>query len=383
MSQSPLVDYEAYTTYNCNAPRSEKISKVTVHHAAGILSVEGMKNIIHNPNREVSCNYAIGSDGRIGGYIREENRAWTSSSYWNDQRAVTIEVSNCATTSDWPVSDKVWNRLVQLVADICKRNGIPELTFTGDKNGTLTFHYMFTATGCPGPYIKSRANLLCQQVNAIIKGGSSTTTKTETTSTTTTTTSNVKVGDWVTFTDNGTYYDGANVPGWVRKDIWKVNEISGDRAVLGKNKSGSSNINSAVNVANLIVVESSTNTFASYTKSLTKGTPIYDKDLKTVKDSITSDAKYTIVEEVKSGEAVFGKLKSGVGYVVVSGKAPTVEIKVGDTVKVLKNVQYSGGTFRLFQSTYKVLEVNGDRVVISADGKYVTAAVNKNNLQKV
>ena len=74
MSQSPLVDYEAYTTVNCNAPRNQKISKITVHHAAGVMSVEGMKNIIHNPNREVSCNYAIGWDARVGGDIKEENR---------------------------------------------------------------------------------------------------------------------------------------------------------------------------------------------------------------------------------------------------------------------------------------------------------------------
>ena len=148
MSQSPLVDYEAYTTANCNVPRTEKISKITVHHAAGVMSVEGMKNIIHNPNREVSCNYAIGWDARVGGYIKEENRSWCSSSYWNDQRAVTIEVSNSACSPDWPVSDKVWAKLVDLCADICKRNGIPKLTYTGDRNGSLTFHFMYTSTAC-------------------------------------------------------------------------------------------------------------------------------------------------------------------------------------------------------------------------------------------
>ena len=148
MSQSPLVDYEAYTTVNCNAPRNQKISKITVHHAAGVMSVEGMKNIIHNPNREVSCNYAIGWDARVGGYIKEENRSWCSSSYWNDQRAVTIEVSNSACSSDWPVSDKVWAKLVDLCVDICKRNGIPKLTYTGDQNGSLTFHFFYTSTAC-------------------------------------------------------------------------------------------------------------------------------------------------------------------------------------------------------------------------------------------
>lgn len=381
MSQSPLVNYEAYTTHNCNVPRNEKITKVTVHHAAGILSVEGMANIIHNPNREVSCNYAIGSDGRIGGYIKEENRAWTSSSYWNDNRAVTIEVSNCATTSDWPVSDNVWNKLVLLCADICKRNGIPKLTFTGDKEGSLTFHYMFSSSCCPGPYIKSRANLLCDQVNALLTGN--TREEEPIPSTPVGTSTRIEVGDWVKIKSGSTYWGGGSIPSWVMNDVWKVTEINGKRAVLGINDDGNSNINSPINVDCLINIKVATpESFTAYVKSIKKGTPIYKDDFKNTNGSITVDGVYTIIEEKKVDNTTFGKLKSGAGWVVVGGVTPN-EISKGDTVKVLKNIQYNGMSFHLYQSTYKVLQVDGDRVVISSDGKNVTAAVNKANLQKV
>lgn len=383
MSQSPLVDYEAYTTTNCSAPRNQPISKITVHHMAGVLSVETMGNIIHNPNREVSCNYAIGSDGRIGAYIKEENRSWCSSSPWNDNRAITIETSNCATTSDWPVSDKVWNRLVELCADICKRNNIPKLTYTGNKEGTLTFHCFYAQTNCPGPYIKSRAQLLCDQVNAKLNNSSSSTKPATTDPTPIGTSTRINAGDWVKIKSGSTYWGGGSIPGWVMEDVWKVTEVSGKRAVLGQNDDGNSNINSPINVDCLINMTVATpESFEAYRKTLKKGTTIYKADLKTTAGFITVDGVYTITEEKKSGNTTYGKLKSGAGYVVVKGTAPD-QIAVGDTVKVLKNIQYNGATFKLYQETYKVLQVNGDRVVISADGKNVTAAVNKNNLQKV
>ena len=65
-----------------------------------------------------------------------------------------------------------------------------------------------------------------------------------------------------------------------------------------------------------------------------------------------------------------------------SGTSSSSEIKKGDKVKVLKSVTYTGNNFKLYYSTYDVLEFRGDRVVIGI-GKTVTAAVNKSNLQKV
>lgn len=142
------------------------ISKITVHHMAGNLSIEACGKSFNNPSRSASANYLIGTDGRIALCVDEANRAWTSSSKWNDERAVTIEVANDGDeNTGWHVSDKAFNALVNLCKDICKRNNITKLEYTGKKEGSLTIHSIFKATACPGPYLKSRLNDLCNLVN--------------------------------------------------------------------------------------------------------------------------------------------------------------------------------------------------------------------------
>ena len=146
-TNSPLVTYTKLSPFK-NSPRNQPISKIIIHHMAGVASVESFGTIVTTPGREMSANYAIGNDGRIGLYCDEEDRCWCSSSAWVDNRGIAIEVSNSKLGGDWPVSKKAWNSLINLCADICKRNNIPKLTYTGDKEGSLCFHRWFAATGC-------------------------------------------------------------------------------------------------------------------------------------------------------------------------------------------------------------------------------------------
>lgn len=149
---------------NCTKPRGRKIDTITIHHAAGNASVETLGNIFAPTSRQASANYGIGSDGRIACFVEEENRAWTSSSSANDDRAITIEVANCGAGPDWPVSDKAYESLLNLCEDICRRHGF-KLNFTGDKSGNLTMHKWFKATACPGPYLESRFPAIASEVN--------------------------------------------------------------------------------------------------------------------------------------------------------------------------------------------------------------------------
>lgn len=165
MSNSALVDYTRLSP-NRSHPRNHTIDKITIHHMAGDLSVETCGNLFANPNREASANYGIGSDGRVGLYVDEGDRAWASASPSNDNRAVNIEVANCATGGDWPVSSAAYNRLIDLCVDICQRNGIKALNYTGDADGNLTEHRMFMATACPGPYLHERMPQIAAAVNA-------------------------------------------------------------------------------------------------------------------------------------------------------------------------------------------------------------------------
>jgi N-acetyl-anhydromuramyl-L-alanine amidase AmpD len=118
---------------------------------AGNCSIEVCGDIFSSKDRRASSNYGIGSDGRIGMYVPEDYRAWTSSNTENDEVAVTIEVANDGGAPDWHISDKALTSLINLCVDICKRNSIEKLVYTGDKTGNLTRHNMFSNTSCPRP----------------------------------------------------------------------------------------------------------------------------------------------------------------------------------------------------------------------------------------
>jgi len=97
--------------------------------------------------------------------VDESRRAWTSSNAANDNRAITIEVSNSERGGDWPVSDAALNKLLDLCEDICRRNGIEKLSYTGDLSGNMTLHKWFASTACPGPYLESKMPWIAEEVN--------------------------------------------------------------------------------------------------------------------------------------------------------------------------------------------------------------------------
>lgn len=169
MSNSSLVDVTIISP-NRNSPRNDSIKKITIHHMAGNLTVEQCGNLFAKTSRAASSNYGIGTDGRVGMYVEEKDRSWCSSSPSNDHQAITIEVANDTLGGDWHVSDVALNKLILLCADICKRNGIKELNFTGDTSGNLTMHKWFANTVCPGPYLESKFPYIAESVNKILNG---------------------------------------------------------------------------------------------------------------------------------------------------------------------------------------------------------------------
>lgn len=164
MSNSPLVSYTKLSP-NYSSRNGKKITKITPHHMAGNLTIETCGDVFAPTSRQASSNYGIGTDGRIGLYVPEEYRSWCSSNAANDSVAVTIEVANDRLGGDWHVSDAAFNSLVDLCVDICQRNGIPGVVWTGDSLGSITNHDMFSNTNCPGPYLKSRMGDLATIVN--------------------------------------------------------------------------------------------------------------------------------------------------------------------------------------------------------------------------
>lgn len=172
MSISPLATKTIISpnTYG----RREKILKITPHHMAVVNgSIDAVGKSFQNKNRKASSNYGIDTNGNIACYLDEQYAPETSSSRANDWVAVTIEIANCKGEPNWEISDKAWNALVELCVDICKRNEIKELTWTGNKNGTLTVHRFFSATACPGNYLYNKMPELAKIVNEKLNGNTS------------------------------------------------------------------------------------------------------------------------------------------------------------------------------------------------------------------
>ena len=157
---------------NCNKPRKNKIDTITIHCFVGQVTVERGCEVFQNAAWKASCNYVVAKDGKIGLCVEEANRSWCSSSAANDNRAITIEVAS-ETAHPYAVTDQAYAALIDLVADVCKRNGIGKLVWStkkedrvNHKNGcNLTVHRDYANKACPGEYLYSRMGDIAAQVN--------------------------------------------------------------------------------------------------------------------------------------------------------------------------------------------------------------------------
>lgn len=207
MSNSTLISYTKLSP-NHSGKRTKKIDTITIHCMAGQLSVESCGALFAKSSRQASSNYGIGPDGRIALYVDENNRSWCTSSNANDQRAVTIEVASDA-THPYAVRDKAYDALLDLVTDICKRNGIKKLVWSTSKNNrvghlngcNMTVHRDYAAKACPGDYLYNLQDEIAAEVNRQLGSGSST----PSTGGTTGSAADIKVGDVVEFTGSKHY----------------------------------------------------------------------------------------------------------------------------------------------------------------------------------
>ena len=174
MSNSPLVNYTKISP-NKTKNRNHAIDTITIHCVVGQVSVETLGNIFQT--KQASSNYGIGLDGRVGMYVEEKDRSWCSSNAANDHRAITIE---CASDMKEPYAIKpvVYNKLIDLVTDICKRNNISKLVWStsksdrvNHKNGcNMTCHRDYANKSCPGTYIYEREGQIAAEVNKRLSG---------------------------------------------------------------------------------------------------------------------------------------------------------------------------------------------------------------------
>ncbi len=151
----------------------------------------------------------------------------------------------------------MYQTLIKLCVDICKRNGKTKLLWLGDKTKTLSYtpkpdemiltvHRWFANKSCPGNWMYARMGDLAKKVTAAL-GGDMKPAKPVKPSVT------IKVGDLVTITGS-TYYNGKSIPKWVKGKNWYVLQTDGARVVIDKSEDGKNAICSPVNAADLQLV---------------------------------------------------------------------------------------------------------------------------------
>ena len=161
---------------NHSGQRNHEIDTITIHCVVGQCTAKRIGEIFQSESKKASSNYGVGCDGSIGLYVEERNRSWCSSSASNDHRAITIEVASDK-NEPYAVTDKAYKALIDLLTDICKRNGIKELKWEANKSligqvdkQNMTVHRWFTNKSCPGTYLYERHSLIAKEVNERLKG---------------------------------------------------------------------------------------------------------------------------------------------------------------------------------------------------------------------
>lgn len=306
MSNSSLVSYTKLSP-NHSGQRTHSIDRITPHCVVGQLSAESICGCFTSTSRQASCNYGIGTDGKIALCVEEKNRSWCSSSNANDQRAVTIE---CASDLKEPyaMNSKVYASLVNLCVDICKRNGKSKLLWLGDKDKTLnyspksnemvlTVHRWFANKSCPGNWLYARLGDLATEVTKKL-GGSS-----DSSSTTTTTDTLYRVRK--TWADSKSQLGAYKVLANAKKKAdenpgYSVFDENGKVVYSGKSTT-------------------TTTTFTPYLVRVTADVLNIRKGAGTnygTNGAIRDKGVYTIVAEASGqGATKWGKLKSGAGWI--------------------------------------------------------------------
>lgn len=165
---------------NHSGKRTHSIDRITPHCVVGQLSASAIGGCFTNPSRQASCNYGIGTEGGVCLIVDEDNRSWCSSSNANDQRAVTIE---CASdkTDPYAMNSTVYNKLIDLCEDICRRNGKTKLIWISNKDKALSYnpannemqltvHRWFANKSCPGDWLFARLGDVAKTVTARLSG---------------------------------------------------------------------------------------------------------------------------------------------------------------------------------------------------------------------
>lgn len=414
MSNSSLVNYTLISPNR--GQRTHKIDTITIHHMACNLSIEACGAGFAARSRNASSNYGIGTDGRIGMYVEEKDRSFCSSNYENDNRAITIEVANDGKGPDWHVSDLALEATIKLCTDICKRNNIKKLNFTGDKTGNLTMHKWFAYTACPGPYLESKFPYIAEEVNRRL-GVENSKDEDKNSSSTSNSQKELKVGDIIELIPGAVYTTGKKIPDWLYQKTLYARNIDGNNVTFSYYKTGplTGIVSKKYIVGNNDDNKSENNSsVSSQTKPVVNSSFSIGDEVRLVQGATYHDGKrmpswlFTMplyVRNIGGDIIVFSTLKTGAVTGMVNKKylqkvnkqeensasKPVITDKkslaVGDKIRLKAGSKYYNGKSIpawAFNRDLYVRAISGDRIAFSIySSGAITGDTHISNLEKI
>lgn len=184
--KSELVVFEQASPHR-TVRESDIIDHVAIHCVVGQCTAEALGALFAAKSTMASSNYGVDKDGRVGMYVDETYRAWTTggvdvnklpirvngiSGSDIDHRAITIEVASDS-SAPYAINEAAYEGLINLLVDICKRYPtIGKLRWQGDKSlvgqpdkQNIAVHRWFAYKSCPGDYIYDRLGEIAEEVN--------------------------------------------------------------------------------------------------------------------------------------------------------------------------------------------------------------------------
>ena len=337
MSNSKLVTVTQISP-NKNSPRNHAIDRITIHCFVGQVTAKRVCEVFQPNSKQASCNYVVGYVVSIGLCVSESDRYWCSSNSGNDHRAVTIETAS-ETVHPYKVTDKAYNALLDLVTDICKRNGKTKILWFGDKNKTLaytpkanemvmTVHRWFANKACPGDYLYNKHSEIAAEVNRRLGNAGGTSTPTNPSTPSTPSSGGLSAGTKLTLKNTPLYVSSTTKNKSSSKTgtfyVWSNEVVNGRIRITNK----TSNVGVSGQVTGWIDVEDAqssagasggTSAFTPYLVKVTTSVLNIRKGAGTnygTNGSIRDMGTYTIVAEADGqGASKWGKLKSGAGWI--------------------------------------------------------------------
>lgn len=127
----------------CGVIPRKTIDRVVIHHNATTNANVAISTWLANGSAQTSAHYEVDND-RIIGIVGEKTTAWHAGNGDMNARSIGIENVNNTGAPNWTISDDTFESLAKLVADICKRYGLPI-----DSTHVIP-HKAVVSTACPG-----------------------------------------------------------------------------------------------------------------------------------------------------------------------------------------------------------------------------------------